>query len=191
MLCHEPVHDGVLVVPLLVGGVGGLLAEAVVQVLQELEALPGHRAVDVGAEERVDEHAGGREAGGRDRRRRGRRRRGDFRRRGHGPAVALRRESQHAVAGSADLHVEDDQVAADLLQQLGTPPVRPINRGSGSGSCASVKRVRPLYIYNIYVSICDKTRKRVSPPIFDEGESRRLKPGASYTIVGSGIILSK
>lgn len=72
VLCHEPVHDGVLVVPLLVGGVGGLFAEAIVEVLQELKALPGHRAVDVTAEERVDEHAGGREPGGGGRRRRGR-----------------------------------------------------------------------------------------------------------------------
>jgi len=60
------------VIPLLVGVVGGLFAEAVVEVLQELKALPGHGAVDVGAEECVDEHAGGREPcrGGRRRRRR-------------------------------------------------------------------------------------------------------------------------
>jgi len=111
VLCHEPVHDGILVVPLLVGGVGGLFAEAVIEVLQELKALPGHRAVDVGAEECVDEHAGGREPGGGGRRRRGRRR-GDFGRRSHGPVV-LRCESHH-VAGSADLYVNNGEGAANL-----------------------------------------------------------------------------
>lgn len=68
MLRHEPVHYGVLMIPLLVR-VDGLFAEAVVEFLQELQAFPGHRAA-VGAEERVDEHAGGGEAGGRRRRRR-------------------------------------------------------------------------------------------------------------------------
>lgn len=72
MLCHEPVHDGVLVIPLLMGGVSRLFAETIVEVLQKLKALPGHRAVDVGAEECVDKHAGGREPGRSSRRRRGR-----------------------------------------------------------------------------------------------------------------------
>lgn len=98
---HEPVHNGVLVVPLLLRrAVRGLFAEAVVELLQELEALARHRAV-VGAEERVDEHAGGGKAGGRGgRRRRGRRRRRDFGGRGHA-AVVLRSQPQHLVAGSS------------------------------------------------------------------------------------------
>jgi len=54
------------------GGVSGLFTETVVKVLQKLETLPGHRAVDVGAEECVDKHAGGREPGRSSRRRRGR-----------------------------------------------------------------------------------------------------------------------
>lgn len=98
---HEPVHYGVLVVPLLLRrAVRGLFAKAVVELLQELEALARHRAV-VGAEERVDEHAGRGKPGGRGgRRRRGRRRRRrrDFGRRSHA-AVVLRSQSQHLVVG--------------------------------------------------------------------------------------------
>lgn len=52
-------------------GVRRLFTEAVVELLEELEALPRHRTV-VGAEERVDEHTRGRQTSG------GRRRRGDF-----------------------------------------------------------------------------------------------------------------
>lgn len=96
----EPVHYGVLLVPLLLR-VGRLFAETVVKLLQELEALPRHRATAVGAEERVDEHAGGGETsggGGGHRGRRRRRRRGDFGRRSHG-SVVLGRQSQHSAGG--------------------------------------------------------------------------------------------
>jgi len=138
--CHEPVHYGVLLVPLLVR-VRGLFAEAVVELLQELEAFPGHRTA-VGAEERVDEHAGGRETGGYRRRRR----RGDFGRRSHGPVV-LGRQTQHAVGSSGSHRVgicaADAATAADSAPP--PPPVEPMCRRHSTRTtrfCKTRRRIR-------------------------------------------------
>lgn len=130
---REPVHRGgvqllllvLVVVPLhLRRAVRGLFAEAVVQFLQELEALARHRAV-VGAEERVDEHAGGGEPGGRGGHRRGRRRR-DFGRRGHAAVVLRGRQSQHRRGA-----------LAVCLSLSGTREKPPLHRGGGGGGGAT------------------------------------------------------